>query len=95
MIEIKASERFTSPTKEVQYFGITVTVLKNTVAIAADSDGEIYAYHKYSPQRDSNMFYLADEWDADCTLIEGLKATFTESDEWQDSLVEYPLEDEQ
>lgn len=85
-----------SDNKVVLYHGKSVTVPIDTVAIAADSNGEIWSYQVYQPRIVSGYcgFALSSMPEADCERIRTLKVEFDNDNEWQDSLVEYPLEDE-
>lgn len=81
----------TGNTKQVVYHDVTVTVDVDTVAIAADQDGEIWAYHNVPPVMFEDSFGLSDDVRSNCERIPYLEAKFSNEDEWKDSLVEYPL----
>lgn len=81
----------TKNTKQVVYHGVTVIVDVDTVAIAADQDGEIWAYQNVMPEMFGDSFVLSDDVRSNCERIPYLEAKFSNEDEWKDSLVEYPL----
>lgn len=83
-------------TKLVKYFGLELVVPKNTVAIATDADGEVYAYLNHAPvinvHSQGGYWGLSDDLDADADELDFLEVTFDNPDEWKESLVEYSLE---
>lgn len=79
--------------KQVVYHGTTVTVRKETVAIAADHDGKVWAYHEEQPEVCRDHFSVGEKC-AGCEYLPYLEARFEHPDDWKDSLVVYALEEQ-
>lgn len=79
--------------KKVIYQGQEIIVPKETIAIAADGDGEIYAYQVTEPKyKTSFNEWCLTHYNSDCNEIREFVAVFEKESDAKDSLVKYKAE---
>lgn len=80
--------------KEVVYFGHNLIVPKETIAICADADGEVYAFQNTQPIYDQNydVWFSPDFDNDDCVEVREIVAVIVNKTDAENSLVEYEME---
>ncbi|NHB87842.1 hypothetical protein [Photorhabdus tasmaniensis] len=80
---MKLIKSLTTETKNVDYFGIQLTVLRLVEYLATDEDGLIYAYRE-EPKLD-DWAWLASKFDSFCMPV---AIVDLENVDWKDTLIQ-------